>query len=164
MAKAWLASLLSELHRESLKPAGFRKQANTFSRDRGAYVKRFHFQGSSRSSWGETLFYLNVGVEFAEFGPAEQNWVCFRWTHWADRVAQLVAGAPDDWRCGEATDRAALKAQLACLVSSASEQIAVRLPELRAAYLARVARRSLQASVAPRGAADGGGVEAFREV
>ena len=50
MAKAWLAQLLSELHRESLKPAGFRKEGNTFSRDRGSYTERFNFQGSSWSN------------------------------------------------------------------------------------------------------------------
>jgi hypothetical protein len=142
MAKAWLAELLSELHRESLKPAGFRKERSTFSRDRRAYTERFNFQGSSWSSWVETLFYLNVGVEFAEFGPADRDWVYFKRTHWACRIDELVPGAPDDWRCGEATDRAALKAQLAELVTRASEQIAARLPELRAAYLAWIAPRA----------------------
>src|SRR5688500_18080618 len=113
MAKAWLAGLLSELHRESLKPAGFRKEGNTFSRDHEVYTERFNFQGSSWSSWAETLFYLNVGVEFSEFGPAERDWVYFRRTHWAGRIDELVPGAADDWRCGATTDRAALKAQLA---------------------------------------------------
>jgi hypothetical protein len=141
MAKAWLVRLLSELHRESLKPAGFGKEGSTFSRDRGEYVERFNFQGSSWSSAAETLFYLNVGVEFAEFGLAEQGWVYFKRTHWGCRVDELVPAAPDDWRCNATTDRAALRAQLAELVVRASGQIAARLPELRAAYLARVTRR-----------------------
>src|SRR5262245_17391457 len=98
MGKAWLAELLSELHRESLKPAGFRKERNTFSKVCGAYTLRFNFQGSSWSSFAETVFYLNVGVEFAEFGPAEQNWVYFKRTHWAGRINELLPGAPDDWR------------------------------------------------------------------
>ena len=142
MAKAWLAELLSELYRESLKSIGFRKEGSTFSRDYGAYTERFNFQGSSWSSWAETLFYLNVGVEFAEFGPAEQDWVYFKRTHWAARIDELLPGSPDDWRCGDTTDRAALKAQLVELVSRACEWIAARLPELRAAYLARIAPRS----------------------
>lgn len=90
MAKVWLTKLLSELHRESLKPAGFSKDGRTFSRDRGEYVERFNFQGSSWSSAAETLFYLNVGVEFTEFGPAEQDWMYFKRTHWAARVDELV--------------------------------------------------------------------------
>ena len=90
MANAWLAGLLSELHRESLKPAGFRKVGSTFSRDREGFVERFNFQGSSWSSAAETLFYLNVGVEFAEFGPAERNWVHFKRTHWAALIEELV--------------------------------------------------------------------------
>lgn len=102
MAKAGLAGLLSELHRESLKPAGFGKDRNTFSRDRGGYIERFNFQGSSWSSAAETLLYLTVGVEFAEFGPAERDRVYFKRTHWAGRVDELDPGAPDDWRDSEA--------------------------------------------------------------
>jgi hypothetical protein len=142
MAKAWLASLLSELHRESLKAARFRKEGSTFSRERDGYVERFNFQGSNWSSSVETLFYLNVGVEFAEFGPAKHNRVYFKRTHWASRIEELVPGAPENWRCGEATDRAVVRAQLAMLITTASEQVAARLSELRAAYLARVARRA----------------------
>jgi hypothetical protein len=141
MAKAWLTGLLSELHREFLKPAGFRKEGSTFSRDRGEYTERFNFQGSGWSSPGETLFYINVGVEFAEFGAAEQDWVYLRRTHWAGRIDELVRSAPDDWRCDEETDRTSLKRQLAELVARASERMAARLPALRAAYLARVTRR-----------------------
>ncbi|MGL6076986.1 MAG: DUF4304 domain-containing protein [Fimbriiglobus sp.] len=141
MSKTWLAGLLSELHRESLKPAGFRKETNTFFRDHDGYTERFNFQGSSGSSADETVFYLNVGVEFAEFGPATQNWVYFKNTHWACRVDTLVQTAPDVWRCDGKTDRAALKTQLAELVAQASEQIALRLPELRDAYLAGIALR-----------------------
>lgn len=146
MANAWLASLLSELHRESLKPAGFRKEGSTFSRDHGGFVERFNFQGSGWSSAAETLFYLNVGVEFPEFGPAEGNWVYFKRTHWAARIDELVPGAPDEWRCGEETDRVALKAQLAKLVLKASEKIEARLPKLRAAYKVRVAPQTSKVS------------------
>lgn len=90
MAKEWFSGFLSLLHREHLKRAGFTKEGTTFSRDRGDYVERFHFQGSSASSETETRFYLNVGVEFAEFGPAERNWVYFKRTHWAARIGKLV--------------------------------------------------------------------------
>lgn len=141
MAKAWLAGLLSELHRETLKPAGFRKEGSTFYRDREGYVERYNFQGSSWSSADLTAFYLNVGVEFADHPAAESDWMYFRRAHWACRVDKLVRGAPKDWRCGVATDRTALKAQLAALVLAASEQVAARLPELRATYLERLARQ-----------------------
>lgn len=145
MARAWLAGLLSELYRESLKPVGFRKDGGTFSRNRGEYVERFNFQGSSWSSAAETLFYLNVGVEFAEFGPAESNWICFRRTHHACRVDELVPDAPEDGRCSEATDRVGLKRQLTELIDGASETIVARLPEWRRAYLARAGRQRGQA-------------------
>lgn len=121
---------------------GFRKEGNTFWRDRGGYIERFNFQGSSGSTWDETVFYLNAGVEFSDYEPATRNWVYFRNVHWADRIDELVPEAPPNWRCRPDTDRAALKRQLAELIQRASDEMACRNDELRAAYLARMARRS----------------------
>jgi hypothetical protein len=135
VAKAWLAGFLSELHRDRLKALGFRKESNTFSRDRGEYVERFNFQGSMGSSAAETRFYLNVGIEFAEYGPAETNWVYFKRTHWAFRIDELNPEAPKDWRCSSETDITALKAEVATLIESASKSLASRKEEFRKSYL-----------------------------
>ncbi len=140
MARAWLSSLLSELHREALKPAGFRKVGSTFSRDRGAYTERFNFQGSSGSTSIETLFYLNVGVEFSAYESTWRDWIYLRDVHWATRVEELVPEAPARWHCPLDVDRAALKVELAEIIRRASEEVARRIDELRAEYLERVAR------------------------
>lgn len=135
MARNWLAGFLSELHRDRLKAIGFRKEGNTFSRACGEYVERFNFQGSMGSSSTETRFYLNVGVEFAEYGPAETNWVYFKRTHWACRIGALDPDAPKDWRCNSETDIDTLKAEVANLIESASKKLALRLEEFRQSYL-----------------------------
>jgi hypothetical protein len=142
MAKAWLSSLLSELHREALKTAGFRKEGNTFSRDRGAYTERFNFQGSSGSTSEETLFYLNVGVEFSAYESSYRDWIYMRNIHWACRVEELVPSSPERWSCRLDADRATLKLDLAEVIRRASEAIARRIDEFRAEYLDRVAGRA----------------------
>jgi hypothetical protein len=140
--KDWLASLLSELHREFLKPLGFKKHRHTLSRDRETYVERFNFQGSASSSSQEKRFYLNVGIEFSDLEPGTRNWVYFPNTHWAVRVRELVDGAPEHWDCDESTDCGDLKRQLAQLIAKASESLANCAGEFRAIHTARVAGRS----------------------
>lgn len=142
MAKAWLSSLLSELHREALKPAGFRKEGSTFSRDRGAYTERFNFQGSIGSTSEETLFYLNIGVEFSAYESSPRDWIYLRNVHWATRVDDLVPETPERWVCKSDVDRATLKTELAGVIRRASEEVARRIDEIRDKYLDRVARRA----------------------
>ncbi len=146
MASDLLTRILSDLHRETLKPIGFPKERNTFSRNRGTYTERFNFQAGRGLMYGEGLFYLNVGVEFAEFGPGERDSGYVKGTHWGGRIDQLVPTAPAFWRYTEGVDKTALKAELTKLILAASEQIAIRLDELRAAYQAQVTRRSGNAS------------------
>jgi hypothetical protein len=142
MAKAWLSTLLSELHRETLKSAGFRKEGNTFSRDRGAYTERFNFQGSSGSTSVETLFYINVGVEFTEYESSYHDWIYMRNVHWASRVEELVPDAPERWHCPSDMDRTTLKIELAEVMRRSSEEMARRINEFRDEYLARAAERA----------------------
>lgn len=141
MAKAWLSTLLSELHREALKPAGFRKEGNRFSRDRGAYTERFQFQGSSGSTSQETTFYLNVGVEFSDRPSTYRDWIYLDHVHWATRIRGLIPESPESWRCRPETDRSALKLELAGLVGRASEKIERRIEKIRSEYLDRAAER-----------------------
>jgi hypothetical protein len=141
LAKAWLSSLLSELHREALKPAGFRKEGSTFSRDRGAYIERYNFQGSSGSTPEQTLFYLNVGVEFSEYQSSPRDWIYLRNVHWATRVDELVPGTPERWDCRSDVDRATLKIELAEVIREASEEVARRIDVVRDEYLDRAVRR-----------------------
>ena len=45
--KQWMATFFSEFHKEYMKPLGFKKDDQTFSRHMGEYQERFNFQGSS---------------------------------------------------------------------------------------------------------------------
>lgn len=141
MSAPRLSQLLSALHRDHLKPAGFRKEGSTFSRAQEVYTERFHFQGSSWSSGDETRFYLNAGVEFADYEPGIRNWMYLKNTHWACRIDRLVRGAPEHWDCSEATDQAGLARDLARLIESASGKMAARLDTLREDYLSRTRPR-----------------------
>ena len=133
--KAWLPTLLSELQREHLKAAGFRKDGRTFSRDREAYWERFHFQGSSWNGAGvRWRFYVNAGIEFKDL-PERRFWSHFAHTHWAGSVEHLVPEAPAQWEYDESTDRTAVKAHLATILIAASRVLDRRADTLRAEYV-----------------------------
>ena len=135
--KSWLPTLLSELHRESLKPQGYRKERRTFVRDCGAYKERYNFQGSSWNGTGvKWRFYLNVGLEFTDLEP-RQIWSYFANTHWATRIPSVVPEAPHWWDYSEQTDRAEIKKELAQLICRASEGLKVEASNIRNRYLAK---------------------------
>ena len=134
--KKWLSSFLSELHREYLKPKGFRKEGKTFLRDKGSHRERLHFQGSSWNGTGvRWRFYLNAGLEFPDLEP-RGRWTHFANTHWASRIKQVVPEAPVQWDYSEATDREALKKELVSIVCQASDRLALDAHSIREQYLA----------------------------
>lgn len=135
--KRWLTTLLSELHREVLKPRGFRKKGKTFVRDCGSYRERYNFQGSSWNGTGvKWRFYLNVGLEFSDLEP-ERYWSYFANTHWAARVESIVADAPAMWDYSEVTDREEMKRDLAGVICTASERLMTDADRIREQYIAK---------------------------
>jgi hypothetical protein len=138
--KKWLSSLLSELHAESLKPLGYRKEARTISRDCGPYWERFNFQGSSWNDATSGRFYINVGIEFKDLAPRER-WSYMPHTHWADRLETVVVSAPSQWVYDGHTDRPNTKAQLREHLIAAGPVLQGRASQLREEYLAKLEKR-----------------------
>ena len=135
--KSWLPTLLSELHREILKPQGYRKEGKTFVRDCGPYKERYNFQGSSWNGTGvKWRFYLNVGLEFTDLEP-ERDWSYFANTHWATRVRGVVPEAPKQWDYSEKTNRAEIKKEIAQLICRASEGLKAEASNIRNQYIAK---------------------------
>jgi hypothetical protein len=135
--KRWLSILLSELHRETLKPRGFRKEGKTFVRDHGVYRERYNFQGSSWNGTGvKWRFYLNVGLEFLDLEP-ERYWSYFAHTHWAARLDTVVGDAPAQWDYSPETDRTELKQNLGRLIDTASEHLVAKVGKIREQYVAK---------------------------
>ena len=135
--KKWLPVLLSEFHREVLKPQGYRKEGKTFVRDCGSYKERYNFQGSSWNGSGvKWRFYLNVGLEFTDLEP-ERNWSYFANTHWATRIRSVVPDAPRWWEYSEKTNRAEIKKELAHLIGRASESLKAEASNTRSEYVAK---------------------------
>jgi hypothetical protein len=139
--KNWIPTLLSELHKQYLKPLGFTKVRQTVSRDRGGYQEHFNFQ-SSRSNFGdERRFHLNVEIKFNDLDAGTQYWSYLTGgTHWAGWPRQLVKGAPEHWDCNPSTNRERLKEDLRDLILKASQRLAERASELKAEYIGRLAR------------------------
>ena len=137
-----LSSLFSQLHREHLKPRGFKKERYTFTRDTGRYLERFNFQGSAWSSSAQKRFYINVGVWFPEYADDTSGSCYFSGNHWATRIERLVPEAPPHWDVDAAMDVTALAAQLATLVGKAGGRLAERVGVSRDEYLQRRARHA----------------------
>lgn len=132
-----LSTLFSQLHREHLKPRGFKKERHTFTRNAGAYAERFNLQRSAWSSAAEKRFYINVGIWLPEYADDTCGSGYFSGNHWATRIERLVPGAPPHWDVDAATDLSALSAELAGLIEAASGQLAGRIGDCRDEYLKR---------------------------
>ncbi len=121
--RAAVEQFFSDLHRQYLKPAGYRKVRHNFSRAMDGYTEHFGFQGSAwNDAAGAWRFYINVGVDF----PDSSNRLPVRIEH-------VVPGAPQHFDLPE-PDHDAFARTIAELLASASEQIAAQLPEIRQAF------------------------------
>ena len=126
-------AFFSALHRDHLKPLGFRKVRHTFSRKRAGYTERFQFQGSAwNDSTGPWHFYINVGVEFEDLPPRKPS-RDFPGTHAWARIDRLVAHAPTefDLPADRQDDYARLIAEY---VRSAGEVLDSHIGGIRRAY------------------------------
>jgi len=132
MPKA-IENFLSQLHREHLKPRGYKKSRHTFSRDCGAFTERFQVQGSAwNDASGPWRFYINVGVEFHDVPPREPA-RDFPGTHCWTRIENLVPGAPAEFDL-PVDDQEAFGAAVAGCVKAASERIGSGIGGARSAY------------------------------
>jgi hypothetical protein len=62
------------LHREYLKPIGFRKNRRTFSREHEIHIDRYQLQASAWNTEGMPwTFYLNCGITFIGLPRREQD-------------------------------------------------------------------------------------------
>ena len=136
-----IATLLTRLHREALKPHGYGKDRHTFVRRVGSYAERFNFQGSGWSSADEKRFYVNVGIAFPEYPDDLASSGYFTGNHWACRIDDLVEGAPKHWDVNAATGLQALSAELAATIERASASLASSADACRETYLERRAAR-----------------------
>jgi hypothetical protein len=124
---------LSRLHREYLKPRGYKKSRHTFSRDCGAFTERFQLQGSAwNEASGPWRFYVNVGVEFHGVPPRKPA-RGFPGTHCWTRIENLVPGAPVEYDLPLA-DQDAFAAAVSGYVKAASERLASGIGGVRSAY------------------------------
>jgi hypothetical protein len=122
--RAATEQFFSDLHRDYLKPRGYRKVRHNFSRDMDGYGERFEFQGSSyNDSDGPWRFYINVGVDFPDIPPRGPV-----------RIETVVAGAPKHFDL-VSPDASDLMRSVADLVESASAQVGAQLPEIRDAFV-----------------------------
>lgn len=128
-----VSQFFSRLHRDYLKPRGYKKVRHNFSREADGYTERVQFQGSA---WNDSsrpwTFYINFGIEFASLAPRTP---CrdFPSTHCWTRIEYLVADAPDRYDIPDA-DTTGFAAEIAGYVARASEQVRVQISQIRRVY------------------------------
>lgn len=123
----------SRLHQSHLKPSGYKKVRQTFSRNLGDYSERIQFQGSAFNDASRPCrFYINFGVEFHELRPRIP---CrdFPETHCWTRIQKIVPGAPSHYDLPE-KDVAGFAERISSLLASASGTVAQGVQGLRQTY------------------------------
>lgn len=115
----WAKQFISRLHRDSLRPLGFRKQRHTFSRERESHTERVQIQGSS---WNDPdglrwTFYLNAGLYFPELPEPIGN-RGFVHTHVYARLRQFDARCKDAFELTEANESETQQAVTSSIVTA----------------------------------------------
>lgn len=123
----------SRLHQTHLKPHGYKKVRQTFSRSNGGYTERVQFQGSAfNDSSRPCRFYINIGVEFHGI-RARVPCRDFPETHCWTRIEAIAKGAPNHYDLPDGSSEK-FAAFIAKLVFSASESVAQRIQVIREVY------------------------------
>lgn len=136
-----LTEFVNRLHREHLKPLGFKKQNRTFERNTGTYDERFNVQGSNWSTAVEKRFYINVGLRFVAYQDDKSSVGYFAGiNHWGTRIEWLVPGAPKQWDVNADTDLDALLSEVKPLIDAARVQLAERQSDFVREYQERKKR------------------------
>jgi len=135
-----LSSALSRLHKDVLKPRGYRKTSATFIRERTSYTELINVQASPwNGPWGRS-FHVNCGVRFRDL-PIETPGSHVPNTHWSARMDVIVPDSPAQWKYSDAADMAQLMQALGADVVRASEQLAADAQRIRHDYLARAGKQ-----------------------
>lgn len=122
------------LHQAHLKPRGYTKVRQTFSRCIGGYTERVQFQGSAFNDVSRPCrFYINFGVEFQGI-RARVPCRDFPETHCWTRMEAIVRGAPNQYDLPDGNVEE-LAAFIANLVFSASESVTQRIQVIREVYI-----------------------------
>ncbi len=123
---------IARLHTRGLKPRGFTKRRNTFSRKHATYVECFQLQGSAWNHGEDPTwrFYLNAGIYFPDLVGLRAPG--FAGTHVYGRLRAFDAGCIDelDLRPGDAEHTVD---DVVANVERASRSMAQKLQQLRAA-------------------------------
>jgi len=130
----------SRLHQDHLKPRGYKKVRQTFSRSIGDYTERIQFQGSAFNDASRPCrFYINFGVEFHDLRPRIP---CrdFPETHCWTRAEAIVRGASSQYDLPE-ENVVGFAEQISHQLSSASELVAHRIRDVRQTYATTKASR-----------------------
>ncbi len=123
----------SHLHKTHLKPHGYTKLRHIFSRDMGSYTERVQFQGSNWSDPNCPLrFYINFGVEFHDLPPRSP---CkdLPGTHCWTRIRHIAQNAPSHFDLPD-NETSAFAAEIAAYLDYSSQQVAVKIPQIRKIY------------------------------
>lgn len=120
----------SSLHREYLKPRGYKKVRFTFSRDMNGYIERIQFQGSSwNASTGPWRFYINFGIEFPDI-PFDVPNLGFPGTHCRARIEHIATTSPSEFDLPANCD-AELAQKIVEYVDVASSRVAEQINFVR---------------------------------
>ncbi|MBL8125778.1 MAG: DUF4304 domain-containing protein [Pyrinomonadaceae bacterium] len=129
--RKWLDELASVLHRNYLKPIGFKKNARTFTRDQGEYLERINLQsGWSAPGMKKWTYYVNVGVVFKGIPLAGMSFGQPN-VHWSQRIETIVGGAYKIRRYSEEKDTDREATELAGYVIAASENVQKEIVNIR---------------------------------
>lgn len=118
-----LASEVLKLAHARLKPLGFSKNGQTFSRDRHEYVERFVIQGSRWNSGEEPwLFSIEVGVFFPDVPPFAGAKGFWKHCHAVGNAARLVQEGSHGFEV-RSTNIEAIAAEVVATIESASDAL-----------------------------------------
>lgn len=123
----------SRLHQIHLKPRGYKKVRQTFSRSIGGYTERVQFQGSAFNDASHPCrFYINFGVAFHSI-RARVPCRDFPETHCWTRIEEMVRRAPSQYDLPDGNVEE-FAVSVAKLVFSASEAAEQQIQVIRQAY------------------------------
>ena len=126
--------LLALLHGRFMKPAGFKKIGNTFSRAHDEYAEHFNIQGSAWNSSGAPWrFYINCAISFPDV-PLRSSGTGLWKYHAHTRLEHFCRGAPSEFDASE-DNREQIVDLVGELLMTTSEYFSRRHRTLQESYL-----------------------------
>jgi hypothetical protein len=125
--------LLAMLHARFMKPAGFKKNGNTFSRSYDEYAEHFNIQGSAwNSSGGPWRFYVNCAISFPDIPLKSPDTGLWKY-HAHARLGQIMKGTPSEFDVSDDT-REQIVGQVGGYLMDCSEYFKTRHHALKQVY------------------------------